>query len=69
MSVLCWSVNCLLVEVVNIIYVVYIGLFCDLCFVAETTLPTDQSYQAYLNVDDAKDMRYRKVGYSTSPKI
>lgn len=30
------------------------------CFVGDTTLPADQSY-TYLNVDDAKDLRYRKV--------
>jgi len=29
-------------------------------FVGDTTLPADQSYM-YLNVDDAKDLRYHKV--------
>jgi len=29
-----------------------------LCNVGDTTLPADQSY-TYLNVDDAKDLRYR----------
>lgn len=34
-----------------------------ICFIGDTTLPADQSY-TYLNVDDAKDLRYRKVIFS-----
>jgi len=46
----------------KLVAVVHVYLHWKFGCVGDTTLPADRSY-TYLNVDDAKDLRYRKVVY------